>query len=79
MLRTCYLFLFVALLIGISQVSIGNVVAPVMQTELVVADGPDPMPPPIPLAAPSIADGPDPMPPPIPLAVPDALSWQRAA
>lgn len=39
----------------------------------VVADGPEPQPPPVPLARPVIrvADGPEPQPPPVPLARPD--------
>src|SRR5690242_5547795 len=74
MLRAVYLSFAVVLLLTLSPVLIGH--QPMTVTRpAVVADGPSPMPPPIPLAqpAPLVADGPSPMPPPIPLAQPAPL------
>ena len=76
MLRTICLVTALLLLLGLSQISVGHQAVP-NTTPVVVADGPDPMPPPLPLAQPTtpqplrlLADGPDPMPPPLPLEQP---------
>ena len=75
MLRAVYLVIALVLLLTVSQVTVGHQATPIASSPAVVADGPSPLPPPIPLAqpAPLIADGPSPLPPPIPLAVPATL------
>ena len=75
MLRMICLVTALVLLLGLSQISIGHQAVPTSKPVL-VADGPDPMPPPLPLAQPLnlLADGPDPMPPPLPLAVPTSMA-----
>ena len=73
MLRASYYLLLVVVLLGACQATIGYKTGPVIPFAPLIADGPGPEAPPIPLAVPGIlvADGPGPEAPPIPLAAPD--------
>ena len=72
MLRATYCCIAVFLLLAVCPMQAAYHNQVVAQPSLVVADGPDPVPPPLPLAVPlrALADGPDPVPPPLPLAFP---------
>jgi hypothetical protein len=72
MLRVTYYVL--VLVIGVSQAAILHE-APLITYSVIIPDGPDPAPPPLPFAAPSsiLADGPDPAPPPLPFAIPASI------
>jgi hypothetical protein len=74
MLRVTYYLLVAVLVIGVCQAAVAHQ-APLTAYSTIIADGPDPAPPPLPYAVPSsiVADGPDPAPPPLPFAIPTLI------